>query len=217
MSSKVFVPRVRAKGGAATRQSCIQRKRKRIMLRPSPSTFGTINSLMTIQSTVHTRLNWLLSKFNPLMFESTEPKEMLIQAVQYGRDCQELDELDEKLHDAQLKREELEMDAVQRKTLEPLLVNLVQCQSRILELKGEGEYNPVNIVKLSRLKERVMKQMEENEDLERQIAILDKRIDLMQRKRSYVAEPSPRKNNVMSHLSVADRLEHVRGHAIHAV
>ena len=212
----MFLPRVRPKGGAATRQSCIQRKRQRVMLRPSPSTFGTINSLMTIQSTVHCRLNWLLSKFNPLMFESTEPKSMLIQAIQFGRDCQELEELEEKLRDEELRHEELEIDSVQRKTLEPLLVSFVQCQSRLLELRGDPDYNSVNIVKLSKLKERVAKQIEENEELERQIAIMDKRIDLMQRKRSYVAEPSPRKEKALiDQITVADRLHHARANLVH--
>lgn len=175
----------------------LPRKRQRILLRHSPSTFGVINALMTIQSTVHARFNVLVSSFDPLMFESLHPDRMLVEACQLAQATEELDKMDERMSDLEQENLELSMKITQFKTVEPLVMSYLKCQERLAELRALEEISvsepktiveqrPIELVKLTKMKTVVAKQIEENASLEKQIANLEKRISLMKRKRSFV-------------------------------
>lgn len=189
---------------AAMSGKSVPRKRQRVLLRQSPSTFGVINALLTIQSNVHARFNALVSSFDPLLFESLQPDRMLVEACQMSQGTEDLEELEERINDLEQENLDLSMKVVQYKTIEPLLMSYLKCQERLAELREIDsltqtvehkhspehkliiEQRPIELVKLSKMKSAVAKQIDENAALEKQIANLEKRISLMKRKRSFV-------------------------------
>jgi hypothetical protein len=142
-------------------------------MRPPQSNFPTINSLFALQSQVYSAFNRIADNVDPLFSDAARPDLSIISACTYPRDAL----LFEELVDA-VNRLQTENSKLSGQILEPIPRG-VACAPR---------NDPQERLRLGRMKTEVDALVTENEGLRQRIAGLDRRIDLMIRKKSYVSD-----------------------------
>jgi hypothetical protein len=132
---------------------------------------------MALQSQVHSAFNRIAASVDPFFFDPDRPDLSIVLACTYSQDTAFYEELREAIDHLQTANSKLS-DQIQR--------HIPREAPPIPQF--QAVFEPQDQRKLSRLKEAVDAQMSENEALRQRIACLDRRIDLMRRKKSYVSD-----------------------------
>jgi hypothetical protein len=143
-------------------------------MRPAPSKFGVINSLMEIQSQVHRSFHHILTAIDPDGPNSDRPDLLIVDACAPDLAPGVLDELGEAVSHLQEENARLLGEITSRNPV----------RSRVVP-----EFDREQHLRLSHLKAEIDRQTAENEAIRLRIAGFERRIDLMKRKRSYVSDP----------------------------
>lgn len=163
--------------------------------------------MLTIYSTVKKKLDNLLLSIDPLTIDQKNPKEMIVSTINYNRDLTILYFLKQRANDLEQENIDLSFNINSNKQLEETYINLLKAESQLRLLKQNLtiiqssphilQQGKPDHVKLSKLKAHVRKMTNENASLQLQIDSIERRIDLMQRKRSYIpfaTVSTPRRN-----------------------
>lgn len=173
-----------------------QKRRQRVLIRPSPSTIERVNSLMSIQSAIYAKFNKIVNSIDPLLFDEERIDLLVIEAVAYTRDLKELSEIEDRINELEQDNIELSLTHGKLKSIEPLIAEIHEAEEQLSKLKSEvfterqktieRQFSPGEIVNISKMKTLVEKQKLENQELEMRIESLEKRIALMNRKKTFI-------------------------------
>jgi hypothetical protein len=140
---------------------------------------------MQIQGQVHSTFNRIVSDLDPFGYECTRPDLLVIESVRHHRDVQELLEWRKAIN--LIESENIRLSAELNDSLprdssrDSLLLPAIEPQ--------RFEINSQQRVKISQMRGSIERQIIENDGIRQQIAALERRIDLMNRKKSYICDP----------------------------
>lgn len=151
---------------------------------------------MSIQSAIYAKFNKIVNSIDPLLFDEERIDLLVIEAVAYTRDLKELSEIEDKINELEQDNIELSLTHGKLRSIEPLIAEIHEAEEQLNKLKSEvfvekqktieRQFTPSEIVNISKMKTLVEKQRLENQELEMRIESVEKRIALMNRKKTFI-------------------------------